>query len=96
MGASTGQSTGAKGRGMSLRVAGFVAVVLIVIEASATPAHAYVDPGTGGLILQLLLGGVAGALVIVKLYWEKLIGVFRRGKKADSAPHGQDSTEDRE
>ena len=30
---------------------------------------AYMDPGTGSLFLQLLLGGVAGAALIVKLYW---------------------------
>ena len=32
------------------------------------PAHAYLDPGTGSILLQLLLGGVAGFLVIIKLY----------------------------
>jgi hypothetical protein len=28
----------------------------------ATPLVAYLDPGTGSMIVQLLLGGVAGAL----------------------------------
>ncbi len=49
--------------------------------ACVEPAHAYIDPGTGGLFAQLLLGGVAGALVIAKLYWAKITGPFRRGKK---------------
>jgi hypothetical protein len=35
-------------------------------------AWAYVDPGTGSFILQMLLGGVAGAMVVCRLYWEKL------------------------
>ena len=32
----------------------------LLYGASATPAHAYLDPGTGSMILQVLLGGVAG------------------------------------
>jgi hypothetical protein len=44
-------------------------------------------PGTGGLIVQLVLGGVAGAAVIAKLYWEKITGLFKR-KPAD-APDGE-------
>jgi len=36
------------------------------------PAWAYLDPGTGSMMLQLLLGGVAGAMVVGKLYWQRL------------------------
>ena len=48
------------------------------------PAFAYLDPGTGSMMLQLLLGGIAGALVIIKLYWHRLKSVisFRRGSSA--------------
>ena len=45
---------------------------------STTPAYAYLDPGTGSIILQLLLGGMAGALVIVKLYWARVKAFFIR------------------
>ena len=44
---------------------------------SAQEAHAYLDPASGGLILQLLLGGIGGVLVIFKLYWQQFIGIFR-------------------
>jgi hypothetical protein len=44
----------------------------IASAAPLTTAHAYIDPGTGGMLLQLLLGGVAGGLVILKLYWHRL------------------------
>ncbi len=37
---------------------------------------AYMDPGTGSLFLQLLLGGVAGLLVFAKLFWHKILSVF--------------------
>ena len=35
-------------------------------------AWAYLDPGTGSLILQSLIAGIAGAMVVIRLYWEKL------------------------
>lgn len=37
---------------------------------------AYLDPGTGSLFLQILLGGVAGLLVILKLFWRRMLAFF--------------------
>lgn len=50
---------------------------------TAQPALAYIDPGTGSMFLQLILGGVAGALVAGKLFWRKLASLvsFRRNRK---------------
>ena len=44
------------------------------------PAFAYIDPGTGSMILQLLLAGVAGLGVLCKLFWHRITGFFRRSK----------------
>ena len=41
-----------------------------------TPAYAYLDPGTGSMLIQLLLGGFAGVLVVGKLYWHRLKVLF--------------------
>ncbi len=44
------------------------------------PAHAYLDPGTGSMVVQMLLGGLAGVLVIGKLYWARIKALLgRRG-----------------
>ena len=43
-----------------------------VVMATAWPAYAYLDPGTGAMVLQLLIGGFAGALVVGKLYFDKI------------------------
>jgi hypothetical protein len=78
-------------------VAGTFAVVVLALVATgaATPAYAYIDPGTGGMLLQLLLGGVAGAAVIVRLYWQRLKAGFQRltGSHDDpsSADHNRDA-----
>lgn len=36
------------------------------------PAHAYIDPGTGSIILQSIIGGIAAGALVIKLYWAKL------------------------
>ena len=43
---------------------------------------AYLDPGSGSMILQILLGGVAAIAVTAKLYWHRLLK-FLRIKKDD-------------
>jgi hypothetical protein len=48
----------------------------------ASPAYAYVDPGTGSMMIQLLLGGVAGLAVLVRLSWHRLVSVFNFRKDA--------------
>ncbi len=47
------------------------------------PTHAYLDGGTGGMLLQLLFGGVTGAVIIVKMYWQSLVGFFKGHKSND-------------
>lgn len=57
----------------------FAAVILLDSFAVTAPAYAYLDPGTGSMLLQLLLGGVAGALVVGKLYWARIKSFFGLG-----------------
>jgi len=47
------------------------------------PAMAYIDPGSGSLLLQLILGGVAGLFVILKLYWHRFLAVLGLRKKEE-------------
>lgn len=42
------------------------------------PAYAYLDSGSGNLLIQLLFGGLAGFIAILKLYWAKLCDFFNR------------------
>ena len=50
------------------------------------PAFAYLDPGSGSMLLQLLLGGVAGAVVVLKLYWQRISNLCRRKEPEQSHP----------
>jgi hypothetical protein len=49
-----------------------LALAALAVGATSAPAHAYLDPGTGSMILQVLLGGVAGVAVAGKFYWHRL------------------------
>ena len=50
-----------------------LALTAMLVGASPSTAHAYLDPGTGSIILQVLLGGVAGLALACKLYWKKFV-----------------------
>ncbi len=58
------------------RVAACAAAATVLV---ASPAHAYLDPGTGSMLLQVMLGGTAGAAVVLRLYWAKLRDWAKRG-----------------
>lgn len=56
----------------------WMAVPAVLLSAAAAPAHAYVDPSSGSILLQVLLGGFAGVLVALKLSWRRLASWFGR------------------
>ena len=62
-------------------------VIIIFIVCSflfAKPARAYLDPGAGSYVLQILLGIVLGGAVTTKIYWKKLKSIVKdkfKGKK---------------
>lgn len=51
-------------------------LMFVAISDLSHPAFAYIDPGSGSVILQLLLGGTAGIMMILKLYWERIINLI--------------------
>jgi len=57
---------------------------LFIILGVAPPAHAYLDPGAGSLILQGIIAGIAAAGVAVKIYWHRLLKIMGVRKDDDS------------
>jgi hypothetical protein len=43
----------------------------------APPAHAYIDPGTGNFIFQLLLGTIVGAAATFKIWWARVLAFVK-------------------
>ena len=60
------------------------ALLVIVLTR---PAHAYLDANTGSLLIQLLVGGVAGIALVGKLMWHRITGVFRPNRDEEPEDH---------
>ena len=56
----------------------FIAILMLLIFADA---EAYLDPGTGSMLLQVILGGIAAVGVALKLYWHRLRAALGMAKK---------------
>jgi hypothetical protein len=45
---------------------------------------AYLDPGSGSMILQMIAGGTAAIAVTAKLYWRRVLRILRIRKDDES------------
>jgi len=39
---------------------------------------AYLDPGTGSILIQLILAGLLGVGVAIRIFWDKIKGLFNK------------------
>lgn len=60
-----------------------LSLLLSFIFISPNQAFAYLDPGTGSVILQVVAAGILGALFTIKAYWHRILSFFK-GKKGPS------------
>lgn len=56
----------------STAIAAFISGALLV----SSDAFAYVDPGTGSLLIQWLFGIVMASLAVVNIYWHRFKAFF--------------------
>jgi hypothetical protein len=66
----------------------FLVISLLVLAfflASPAPAYAYLDPGTGSYVFQILIAALVGVGFLVKIYWVRIKGLAVRlfSKKKD-------------
>ena len=47
-------------------------ILLIFGHFSISNAYAYLDPGTGSIILLSIIGPLVGAGLAIKIYWQKI------------------------
>ena len=66
-----------------------ITVTVVAYLGLSSSAHAYVDLGTGSMMVQLLIGAATGVLVAGKLYWQKIKDVFMR-RPADADPKSEE------
>jgi hypothetical protein len=64
----------------------FVAMFLLVSHSQGA-LHGYLDPGTGSIAVQLVIGGLVAALATIRLYWQRLkTGLRRTPVEHEAAP----------
>ncbi|WP_112661800.1 hypothetical protein [Microvirga flavescens] len=49
---------------------------VLALAALTSPAYAYLDPGTGSILLQALIGGIAASVTVGSLYYQKVKAFF--------------------
>lgn len=55
----------------------------LLLALAMSPAHAYLDPGSGSAILQGIIGALAAIAITLKLYWHRLLRFLRLRKSID-------------
>ncbi len=60
-------------------------IILFLLTPHLPPlsGHAYLDPGSGSFLLQLLIAGLVGFAFILRGYWNKIKAFFKRSSKTD-------------
>lgn len=59
-------------------VATLIALVVLILYWPGAEVHAYVDPGSGSMFLQFLLGGIAGLGLVLRVVWKSLRNKFAK------------------
>ncbi len=79
---------------------GWVSTTLMTLEPASFvhgPLLSYVDPGAGSFLLQALVAAMAGIIVTVNIYWNKIKTLFGFGAKPDDSetpPAGPESRDE--
>ena len=62
-------------------------LLITIFFLSSQPAFAYIDPGTGSIILQAIIGFFAAGIATLYFYWNKLklliCKLFKKEKKSE-------------
>jgi high-affinity Fe2+/Pb2+ permease len=47
-------------------------------------AYAYLDPGTGSIIIQAIIGFIAAGIAAISIYWQKFKNLLKKTFKKDN------------
>ena len=53
-------------------------VLILFLGFFSKPAFAYLDPGTGSYVVQVIIGAILAASVTIKIYWKKITQFFTK------------------
>jgi hypothetical protein len=76
-----------------------ISCVVLAVLASlllVRETHAYLDPGAGSYIFQILLASLVGVLFMLKVFWGRIMVFFGKGSSGPEAnvqEPGQDTSD---
>jgi len=50
--------------------------IIFGLISYTSPSYAYLDPGTGSVLIQGLIGGIAVVMSFISIYWQKVKEFF--------------------
>lgn len=64
------------------KVKNLIVPAFFIVIFSPIQAHAYLDAGSGSIVVQAIIAVFAGAAFAIKIYWRKLRYFFSKNKRA--------------
>jgi hypothetical protein len=61
-------------------------LMIFFVLLSTVPLFAYIDPGTGSYVIQLIIAGVLAGGFVIKTQWKRLVAFFKGRSKRKEAP----------
>lgn len=68
-----------------------IALIMLLAVIVSPPAHAYLDPSTGSMIVTAIVGLLASIGLAIRTYWYRLKSFFKGGRNRQ--PRGDDSVQ---
>ena len=70
-----------------------ILIALAFITLCTHDAAAYLDPGSGSYIIQMIIAGFVGGAYAIKLYWQRIV-VFFKGRSKSSEDFLEESEDE--
>jgi len=68
-------------------------IVQFILLCISDNAYAYLDPGTGSYIVQLIIAALCGGFFAIKMFWKNIVAffskLFSKKVKEESDEHNQ-------
>tara|TARA_B110000858_G_C17492752_1_gene332357 strand:- start:203 stop:451 length:249 start_codon:yes stop_codon:yes gene_type:complete len=71
----------------------FTSYIIMLSFFFTSPAYAYLDPGTGSLILQGIIAGLAMLSITIKMWWHTIISWFKKSEDSKVIKNPTDEPE---
>jgi len=56
----------------------YALITTVVFFLITHNSYAYIDPGSGSMIVQVIIAAILGTITAIKIYWHKIKKIFSR------------------